>query len=1363
MRRQILAFIFISIFTASFAQEKGKETGLTEVELNNIQQKNQGVEQYHGSYVQPQDLEFIPDHKCGTREIDAQRRKLNPNIASISEFEAWMKESIEVKNRKMPADGPRCDVKYIPYIIHIMHTGEEVNTKDTQTKSFNISAAQIESQINHLNDAFRKMNLITRNDTDLWDDRAADLQIQFIPALYHPETKEKLKEPGVNRINLREKGLPFEFTGTSGEVASLMDGKVKPATIWNPDQVLNIWVGNIRGSEGLLGYAQFPDTDRIDGIPTNTPKGRDTDGVVTYSTFFGSVQDADGSFIVNRYSTGNTLVHEIGHFLGLRHIWGDGACGVDDFVRDTPLQSGFTPFKDGDCPIDKNTCTEPSGEDYPDMVSNYMDYTNDKCMNLFTYGQKERTDIVLENAPRRASLLTSELGEYPDKEPYVFFEVEDWKKNVTEGTDCEMFSDYYVNIRLKDCTDKPGPIVVTVNVDDASSAKLGVDLDFLEGNVRSFSGRGPEVISIPVRFYNDLEVEGEELVIFTFEVDAGDTNAVRYPNDQYNIIRWYVEDAKSVNPPIVSFSNTRGGILNQDVEESINCSDKEFVIYPLEVAIDNCVFGQEAVEVELLVSKDSKAIEGKDFVFPKGNKIRFNGLKAENALIPIEIKNDFLVEGEEELILELSVLNDAPVKLSDTGKMNKLRILDSHSPKVSFVQKELKAMEGTYDCEGVNQVLTFELDNENCIRLKGEIALKLVADEASTAKEGEDFKFVSGSPIVKYTEDNIGQPLKVEIEIINDEILEGQETIILNIVPESNTGAVNIVGEPLIINIIDPKGVQPPGNQLVYLEDFERGDMPEGWDIVSPPLTQVHNFVVSKNAELDGYSVHISNDPTNTKRYEYQGTDPYTTLYLLSPPISAAEYQNLLIDFLYKSNLEYEIKDNKLILYDYAQFGVVPADVDVNDFKQVEDSFIAQKRSPFLYNRQGQTWQQDAPGYDLLEDAAQTLRNQKFRLAFYWKNDTYLELNPPLAIDNLVVYEKTKIETDVMIGKEISEYKINKNQETFYYNKQDKDIAFAVKSNQSHGCASGIVGTNGKDVVPFISKEKKDYRSPKTFLLSVENESNEAEISVGLYFTESEIALWEQQTGLSRDQLYVFKLKGNLEKFDTTCTGYESVDYAKATLQAYDGGFKVVASFNSGLEKNTTFGISAKPSFAPSLFTAEQIQEQVNLNFETKFDESDVDYYILESVRPDTEDGTKELKLFKSANENKYSFIDYFPREGLNIYRVTALLKTGEKIAYCEERKVFYNATNEFKIYPNPARETVNILISDENFEDTVYAEVYDVNGQVILSKRINIVEGTPVVRDQFNIAQLAAGEYYIRVYNLEGDQKIAAFLKVAN
>jgi hypothetical protein len=100
---------------------------------------------------------------------------------------------------------------------------------------------------------------------------------------------------------------------------------------------------------------------------------------------------------------GRTISHEVGHYLGLRHIWGDGNnCTSDDYCADTPI--AFT-ANQGPCPgVGYDSCPNSLGVD---MFENYMDYTNDVCLNVFTQDQKERIRTVLENAPRRVTLATA--------------------------------------------------------------------------------------------------------------------------------------------------------------------------------------------------------------------------------------------------------------------------------------------------------------------------------------------------------------------------------------------------------------------------------------------------------------------------------------------------------------------------------------------------------------------------------------------------------------------------------------------------------------------------------------------------------------------------------------------------------------------------------------------------------------------------------------------------------------------------------------------------------------------------------------------------------------------------------------------
>lgn len=170
-------------------------------------------------------------------------------------------------------------------------------------------------------------------------------------------------------------GIKFSLNGTTRYNDSRAEWGTRDAVKVayppiNPDSVLNIWICNIGG--GILGYAQFP------GGNSNT------DGVVLlYSSLPG------GS--AAPYNLGRTATHEVGHYLNLRHIWGDGRCRQDDFVTDTPSAGGAN----YGCPSFPSVSCKTT-----DMTMNYMDYTNDSCMYLFTDGQRNRMRALLATGSR---------------------------------------------------------------------------------------------------------------------------------------------------------------------------------------------------------------------------------------------------------------------------------------------------------------------------------------------------------------------------------------------------------------------------------------------------------------------------------------------------------------------------------------------------------------------------------------------------------------------------------------------------------------------------------------------------------------------------------------------------------------------------------------------------------------------------------------------------------------------------------------------------------------------------------------------------------------------------------------------------
>jgi hypothetical protein len=276
----------------------------------------------------------------------------------------------------------------IPVVVHIIHNGEPVGT------GVNISDEQIISQINVLNKDFRRENTDATNTPTLFQPVASGMGIEFILARQDPD--------GVLTDGIVRKQGTRGVWGSTPQI----EAELKSQSFWPSEDYLNIWVTNLSGT--LLGYAQFPFTT-LPGLE-GEPNIAATDGVVIDYEVFGS--DDDGPFFLDpQFNKGRTVTHEVGHFFGLRHIWGDDKSSLDncigsDFVDDTPNQAIDT----GGCPTHPQvSCGQTN------MFQNYMDYTDDVCMNLFTAGQVQRMQLILDDptVPRRNSLLTSPGLSFP--------------------------------------------------------------------------------------------------------------------------------------------------------------------------------------------------------------------------------------------------------------------------------------------------------------------------------------------------------------------------------------------------------------------------------------------------------------------------------------------------------------------------------------------------------------------------------------------------------------------------------------------------------------------------------------------------------------------------------------------------------------------------------------------------------------------------------------------------------------------------------------------------------------------------------------------------------------------------------------
>lgn len=309
-------------------------------------------------------LSSFAQEKCSSYHYQQEQIQQDPTTGEIIKgVERFISDRIASANASRGAGRPDGGIIKIPVVVHNLY----------HTQAEKITDAQVASQITALNMYFRRRNPDTLSAPAHFRSLAADCEIEFQLAISDPRRRAT---SGIQR-----KYTPVTKWGA--------DDKVKFSSetgfdAWDTKSYLNIWVCNL---DKFAGYASFPGGDeKKDGL------------VISYLAF--------GTNTGTSYTLGKTAVHEIGHWLGLKHIWGDDYCG-DDGVDDTPKQASYTIG----CPTNvRITC---SNAPYGDMYMNYMDLTNDACINMFTRGQKARMRVLFDVGGARSSLLSSKGLEMP--------------------------------------------------------------------------------------------------------------------------------------------------------------------------------------------------------------------------------------------------------------------------------------------------------------------------------------------------------------------------------------------------------------------------------------------------------------------------------------------------------------------------------------------------------------------------------------------------------------------------------------------------------------------------------------------------------------------------------------------------------------------------------------------------------------------------------------------------------------------------------------------------------------------------------------------------------------------------------------
>lgn len=452
--------------------------------------------------------------RCGTPENEAHLHNAFPERETEAQFEQWIAAKISQIKADRAAGRNIQTVYNIPVVVHVIHNGDAIGVGE------NISDAQVFSQIAVLNQDYRRIVSTPggANTTGL----AVDCEINFCMAQTSPTGT---LTNGIDRLNINPTTNSVANSGPFGggadwETRNAVE-TMKTTTQWNPANYFNFWVirtgGNSLASGGLsdlLGYAQFP---TYTGIPGLTGGAANTDGVVCGFNYFGTSTLNDGSFKLSApYDKGRTMTHEVGHYLGLRHIWGDNStCPTTnsntdkDYCADTPAAAA----ENYSCTAIVNSCPSTPGND---MVQNYMDYTDDTCMDTFTQNQKDRMVAVMSNAIRRNTLNSSTACQTPT--PIIRFQ--DPTGSINEGTDCN-YTDYTYPVTLGKAA--TAAATVTFNVESGTATQ---NLDYQIVNPTATFALGTTTTQyLTLRVFNDGLVEGNETVTINITLNANGGDA----------------------------------------------------------------------------------------------------------------------------------------------------------------------------------------------------------------------------------------------------------------------------------------------------------------------------------------------------------------------------------------------------------------------------------------------------------------------------------------------------------------------------------------------------------------------------------------------------------------------------------------------------------------------------------------------------------------------------------------------------------------------------------------------------------------------------------------------------------------------
>lgn len=353
-----------------------------------------------------------------------------------------------IKKNKSAREGE--SIIKIPVVVHVIHN----NVAGTigGPRNTNISDEQIKSQIDVLNEDYRK-----KVDTRGFNTNpvGADFGIEFYLALRDPKGQVT---NGITRTYSAQ--ASFDIFNDLKTISNL--------AYWDSNRYLNIWVTTFK--DDYLGYGNFPGAKDIKGLDENDVEEK-LDGIFIHQKAFGR---QIGTATSSTYGYGRTTTHEVGHWLGLIHTWGDEFCG-DDYISDTPpTESENLVFN---CNIKTSKCDGRTVT--KNMIENYMDYSPDACMNIFTVEQKKRVRAILDLSKRRRRVVISGKNPLPVSEQLtikVFPNPSNYQANL------EILLPDFQDVTLQ-IYDSGGRLLHEEEIKDIPSSQISLPAEQLTGGV----------------------------------------------------------------------------------------------------------------------------------------------------------------------------------------------------------------------------------------------------------------------------------------------------------------------------------------------------------------------------------------------------------------------------------------------------------------------------------------------------------------------------------------------------------------------------------------------------------------------------------------------------------------------------------------------------------------------------------------------------------------------------------------------------------------------------------------------------------------------------------------------------------------